>query len=534
MTVDWRRTLLLWDPRDKADFGLNPTDFRSRGIETLQLPYRTMGRDQSLADTIRDTKAEALIFTRNEQMGENLSLGSMLGRLRMGYTCVSAIDKAHQRDQTRQCIADLLQGTADVEILAPARRDPLSGPGKGTFSLVFDLEQLGGARFGIPRLLPLLESRGIRATFFVTGIIGSVYPGLLKRIADGGHEIGIHGAVHEFLQGRSLSEQSALVAGQAEELRSFGEVLGANYIFRMDGLSPEAIAGAGLKYLVLFRKHLFHRTRYIAQSTKPRMLRTATGDIVFLPIGAETYGLKRRDIKSMIESCLNQARRERCHHISVLMHPFRDGSFACWKDTQWVIGYLIRERELRPLTLAGVPRPVAPGPTAVQILYRWDEHRATVPSSARGASFTNSWWAPPVYHSRRTESLADALEHLGVPAALATRCSTETKRVCVYPDDWETERAKVFEDPILGPRCAARNVVKSLETLDTAVVSPGPPWKDLCRFLWFHLPRTAADVATLLARLPSRLARFLSLDSWRELVSRCRGGRGQDLHHGER
>ncbi len=50
---------------------------------------------------------------------------------------------------------------------------------------------------GARRILKLLGSRSIHATFFVPGITASTYPDLLEEIVDGGHEVGHHGNHHE-------------------------------------------------------------------------------------------------------------------------------------------------------------------------------------------------------------------------------------------------------------------------------------------------------------------------------------------------
>lgn len=47
-----------------------------------------------------------------------------------------------------------------------------------------------------PRLLALLEAYQVKATFFVVGDHARKHPELLKAIAEGGHEIGLHNPVH--------------------------------------------------------------------------------------------------------------------------------------------------------------------------------------------------------------------------------------------------------------------------------------------------------------------------------------------------
>jgi polysaccharide deacetylase family protein (PEP-CTERM system associated) len=49
------------------------------------------------------------------------------------------------------------------------------------------------------RLLQLFADCGVRATFFVLGWIAERYPGLVRRIADEGHEIGSHGFDHRLI-----------------------------------------------------------------------------------------------------------------------------------------------------------------------------------------------------------------------------------------------------------------------------------------------------------------------------------------------
>jgi peptidoglycan/xylan/chitin deacetylase (PgdA/CDA1 family) len=54
-----------------------------------------------------------------------------------------------------------------------------------------------GNRQGVPRVLALLEKHGIRATFFVPAVVATLYPDEQRRVARAGHEVGIHGWIHE-------------------------------------------------------------------------------------------------------------------------------------------------------------------------------------------------------------------------------------------------------------------------------------------------------------------------------------------------
>jgi peptidoglycan-N-acetylglucosamine deacetylase len=54
-----------------------------------------------------------------------------------------------------------------------------------------------GARVGVPRLLALLEKTGVPASFFVPGVSALLYPDEQRRVVAEGHEIGLHGWIHE-------------------------------------------------------------------------------------------------------------------------------------------------------------------------------------------------------------------------------------------------------------------------------------------------------------------------------------------------
>ncbi len=54
-----------------------------------------------------------------------------------------------------------------------------------------------GARVAMPRILRLLAGYGIPATFFVPAVIAKLYPDEQRRVIAEGHEIGIHGWIHE-------------------------------------------------------------------------------------------------------------------------------------------------------------------------------------------------------------------------------------------------------------------------------------------------------------------------------------------------
>jgi peptidoglycan/xylan/chitin deacetylase (PgdA/CDA1 family) len=54
-----------------------------------------------------------------------------------------------------------------------------------------------GNRVGVPRILDLLERHGVPASFYVPAVVAMLYPEEQRRVVAAGHEIGIHGWIHE-------------------------------------------------------------------------------------------------------------------------------------------------------------------------------------------------------------------------------------------------------------------------------------------------------------------------------------------------
>jgi len=54
-----------------------------------------------------------------------------------------------------------------------------------------------GARVGVPRILSLLAKHGVKASFYVPGVTALLHPDEQRRVVAEGHEVGIHGWIHE-------------------------------------------------------------------------------------------------------------------------------------------------------------------------------------------------------------------------------------------------------------------------------------------------------------------------------------------------
>ena len=74
----------------------------------------------------------------------------------------------------------------------------------------------------LPRILGMLEERGLRATFFVEGLNAELYPEALLEIANSGNELGYHGWRHEYWPNLSPSKEAHLLEWGIHKMRELG------------------------------------------------------------------------------------------------------------------------------------------------------------------------------------------------------------------------------------------------------------------------------------------------------------------------
>jgi peptidoglycan/xylan/chitin deacetylase (PgdA/CDA1 family) len=79
-----------------------------------------------------------------------------------------------------------------------------------------------GARVGVPRVLDLLRSHGIRATFFVPGHTVESFPAETEAVLAAGHEIAHHSYAHVDPSGQSRDEERADMERAWEVLEQIG------------------------------------------------------------------------------------------------------------------------------------------------------------------------------------------------------------------------------------------------------------------------------------------------------------------------
>jgi peptidoglycan/xylan/chitin deacetylase (PgdA/CDA1 family) len=133
-----------------------------------------------------------------------------------------------------------------------------------------------GPKVGMPRILDLLKSKKVKASFFVPGYTAELYPHLIQRIHDEGHEIGIHGYLHERVtQLDPVEEEAALVRTRAilERLTGRKPVGYRAPWWEMNQDSPALLARHGLLY-----------DSSLMDDDSPYVLPTASGNLIEVPV----------------------------------------------------------------------------------------------------------------------------------------------------------------------------------------------------------------------------------------------------------
>ncbi|AGS24453.1 polysaccharide deacetylase family protein [Rhizobium etli] len=77
-----------------------------------------------------------------------------------------------------------------------------------------------GSRRGMPRIMSLLRKYDINASFFVPAVTAKLYPEEQRAVVDEGHEIGLHGWIHEFNSLLPQENERDLMMRSADTLAS--------------------------------------------------------------------------------------------------------------------------------------------------------------------------------------------------------------------------------------------------------------------------------------------------------------------------
>lgn len=86
-----------------------------------------------------------------------------------------------------------------------------------------------GGKVGVPRILDLLREEEMPATFFVPGWTAQKYPDRIEAILAGGHEIGHHGYLHEWIDPDYPDKEREALEKGLDALKTVGGIKPAGY-----------------------------------------------------------------------------------------------------------------------------------------------------------------------------------------------------------------------------------------------------------------------------------------------------------------
>lgn len=299
---------------------------------------------------IKKHNLDFILYSRNDQVVKKISIGPVTKRLGIGYSSFSGIDERYRIEEMKDCFEDFIRcdNHLNFNITPPKERDLETSDGNGTFSLVFDTEQIGGVRYGLPRILELLNRYDVKATFFVTNLMKKVYSNVLEEIHAQGHDIGLHGRWHEYLSKYSREKQTSLIR---EMIEDFGyQIQGANFIGRMNEDTAHALIDNKIKYFVFPLINYYRFFCYPKLPTNPFLVSSDNGEIWMIPISVETYGSPWFSIRNMIDSAFRESLKSN-KHVTILCHPFRDGNLQHIEITEKLLRYLVVEKEMKSVVI---------------------------------------------------------------------------------------------------------------------------------------------------------------------------------------
>ena len=136
--------------------------------------------------------------------------------------------------------------------------------------------QAYGPLVGLPRILELLDTHQIPATFFVPGHTAHRYPAAVRRIVEAGHEIAHHGYLHEQPTALSLAQEIEALDRGLQALAEVAGVRPVGYRAPMWDLSwrtPELLVERGFLY-----------DSSLMDADHPYELAVGDGSVVEIPI----------------------------------------------------------------------------------------------------------------------------------------------------------------------------------------------------------------------------------------------------------
>jgi peptidoglycan/xylan/chitin deacetylase (PgdA/CDA1 family) len=302
---------------------------------------------------IKRFEIDFILFSQNDQIKYRTPIGPIIRRLNIGYSSISGIDRNYRIDQMKQCYSDFQNRNVKLNFgLSLTDHEKLEGHGK--FYLFFDVEQLSCVRYGLPRILSLLNLYHIKGNFFITNLMKEIYPNIVDILVENGHLVGIHGRWHENLVLYNFNEQSRAIKSM---IHHFGtKAICANFIGRMNDNTTRACIENDIKYVMYPAINYFRWISYPKKGSEIYSLKEDDKQLLFIPFNVETYGRTWFSVKNMIDNTIRE-NKESTNKITILMHPFRDGNLQHIDTTKNILEYLVKTKNLSSTLLSEFDEP---------------------------------------------------------------------------------------------------------------------------------------------------------------------------------
>lgn len=229
-----------------------------------------------------------------------------------------------------------------------------------------------GANVGLPRVLRLLQDKGVAATFFVPAHTAQSFPEQTRRILSEGHEIACHGLCHESPVGVTPDEEAQLLDASIVGLKS---VLGAE--FRPVGYRSPAWDLSNASVGILVERGFLYDSSMMADDFTPYLARKGdrVDEALFAP--GETTSLVEMPVAWELDDFPYFTFTNR--PLFGGMHDV-DHVYSCWKAE---FDYCARNLPDGVFTLTMHPQVIGRGPR-IEMLSRLIDHMHATP----GVSFS--------------------------------------------------------------------------------------------------------------------------------------------------
>ncbi|WP_020407971.1 polysaccharide deacetylase family protein [Hahella ganghwensis] len=112
-------------------------------------------------------------------------------------------------------------------------------------------QRLFGIRQGVPRILSMLQETNLQAVFFVPSAVAELNPQMIRDIVSEGHEIGVHGYIHETLSEISSAESQEILNRSLQTLTELSGQKPVGYrspSWNMSSYLPGQLRQLGIRY----------------------------------------------------------------------------------------------------------------------------------------------------------------------------------------------------------------------------------------------------------------------------------------------